>query len=265
LRSVAEAADIPRQSALLADADFRYRPQPMPLQIALDSFHGPLDLLLYLVKRNEVDVRDIPVARIAEQFLEHVQAIQTIDVEWAGEFLVMAATLMEVKSRMLLPRAEEPAAAAFEDPRRELVRQLIEYRKTKDAAGHLDRLAEERQFHVARVPPDDEEGATSPRFRRVELWDLVSAFGRLIRETESLQPLHVVADDTPQEAYLDLVRIKLRSGRRILFQDLFDPPHTRPRLIGFFLAILELIKLQEVALDQLREFGDIWLQRATTN
>ena len=234
----------------------------MILQIALESFHGPLDLLLYLVKRNEVDVRDVPIARIAEQFLLYVEAIQTIDVEWAGEFLVMAATLMEIKSRMLLPRSEETTAEPVEDPRRELVRQLIEYRKTKDAAGHLDRLVEERQFHIARIPPDDEEGATSPRFRRVEMWDLVSAFGRLVRETESIHPLHVVADDTPQEVYLDLVRSRLYGGRRISFRGLFEPPYTRPRLIGIFLAVLELIKLQEIVLDQLREFGEIWVQRA---
>jgi segregation and condensation protein A len=231
----------------------------MIYQVALDSFHGPLDLLLYLVKRNEVDVRDIPIARIAEQFLEHIDAIQTIDVEWAGEFLVLAATLMEIKSRMLLPGAADPAPAEHDDPRRELVRQLVEYRKNKDAAGHLDRLAEERQFHVPRVLPDDEEGATSPRLRRVELWDLVSAFGRLVRETAGLQPLHLVADETPQSTYLDLVRAKLRHGRRVTFRDAFDPPYTRPRLIGVFLAILELIKLMELVLDCDEPTGEIWL------
>ena len=232
----------------------------MIYQVALDSFHGPLDLLLYLVKRHEVDVRDIPVAQVAEQFLEHLHAIQTIDVEWAGEFLVLAATLMEIKSRMLLPRPAEAPEKIEDDPRRELVKQLVEYRKTKDAAGHLDRLADERQFHVPRVPPDDEEGATSPRLRRVEMWDLVSAFGRLVRETESLQPLHLVTDETPQTAYLDMVRAKLRFGREIAFRDLFDPPFTRPRLIGIFLAVLELMKLAEVLLEQPEEFGDIWLR-----
>jgi segregation and condensation protein A len=232
----------------------------MIYQVALDSFHGPLDLLLYLVKRHEVDVRDIPVAQVAEQFLDHLHAIQTIDVEWAGEFLVLAATLMEIKSRMLLPRPAEAPETLNDDPRRELVKQLIEYRKTKDAAGHLDRLADERQFHVPRVPPDDEEGATSPRLRRLEMWDLVSAFGRLVRETESLQPLHLVTDETPQTAYLELVRAKLRLGREIAFRDLFDPPFTRPRLIGIFLAVLELMKLAEVLLEQPEEFGDIWLR-----
>jgi segregation and condensation protein A len=229
-------------------------------QVAVDAFHGPLDLLLYLVKRNEVDVRDIPVAQIAEQFLDYLEAIQTIDVEWAGEFLVMAATLMEIKSKLLLPRAEsEPEAAEGPDPRRELVRQLIEYRKTKDAAGHLDRLAEERQFLVARIPPDDEEGATSPRFRRVEMWDLVSAFGRFVRETQALLPLHLVSDETPQTTYLELVRSKLRNSSPIEFRTLFEPPHTRPRLIGIFLAVLELIKLAEIQLDKSEREDEIWL------
>jgi segregation and condensation protein A len=231
----------------------------MIYQVAIDTFQGPLDLLLHLVKRNEVDVRDIPVARIAEQFLEHLHAIQAIDVEWAGEFLVMAATLMEVKSKLLLPRTADESPTEVEDPRRELVRQLVEYRKTKDAAGHLDRLAEERRFQVARVLPEDEEGATSPRFRRVEMWDLVSAFGRLVRETEALQPLHVVADETPQSGYLDLVRSRLTSGQRLPFRAVFDPPYNRSRLIGIFLAILELIKMHEVLLDQPEPFGEIWL------
>jgi segregation and condensation protein A len=234
----------------------------MIYQVALDAFHGPLDLLLYLVKRNEVDVRDIPVARIAEQFLDHLHALRAIDVDWAGEFLVMAATLMELKSRLLLPRADEAGGPEPDDPRKELVRQLVEYRKTKDAAGHLDRLAEERQFHVGRIPPDDEEGATSPRLRRVELWDLVGAFGRLVRETESLQPLHLVEDETPQAAYVDMLRNKLLAGRAVAFRDLFDPPMTRRRLIGVFLALLELIKLAEVTFEQAEPFGPIWVRPA---
>ena len=207
----------------------------MLYQVALDAFHGPLDLLLYLVKRNEVDVRDIPVARIAEQFLDHLHAIQTIDVEWAGDFLVMAATLMEIKSKLLLPRPEETDGPEPEDPRRELVRQLVEYRKTKEAAGHLDRLAEERQFHVARSVPEDagrRDVAAGSAGSNCGTSSARSA--RLVRETEVLQPLHLVADETPQAAYLDLVRNKLAGGRPVAFRGLFDPPHTRPRLIGVF-------------------------------
>src|SRR5947209_19894548 len=109
----------------------------MEYQVELDAFRGPLDLLLFLVKRNEVDICDIPIAKIADQFLEYLKVPPLIDVEWAGEFLVMAATLMEIKSKFLLPRPEE-SAAEESDPRRELVRQLVEYKKYKDAAVLLE-------------------------------------------------------------------------------------------------------------------------------
>jgi segregation and condensation protein A len=222
----------------------------MNYEVALDAFHGPLDLLLYLVKRNEVDVRDIPVAKVAEQFLAHLDAIQAIDVEWAGDFLVMAATLLEVKSKLLLPVTETTTRAEEADPRRELVKQLLEYRKAKDGAAELEKLSEKRQFLIPRTAPDDEEGATSPRLRRVELWDLVSAFGRLIRETQTLQPMHLVADDTPQSVYQDQLRTRLRTLGRIPFHDLFEPPYHRTRLIGYFLALLELIRWREVGIER---------------
>lgn len=234
----------------------------MLYQIALESFQGPLDLLLYLVKRNEMDVRDIPVAKIAEQFLEHLQAIQAIDIEWAGDFLVLAATLLEIKSKLLLPRShQETDDDEEDDPRKELVKQLIEYRKTKDAAGHLEKLVEERHFHIPRIPPDDEEGATSPRLRRVELWDLVSAFGRLMRETQALQPQHIVVDETPQATFQEWIRAKVAHGQRVPFEAIFEPPHFRHRLIGFFLALLELIKQGEVLLDQESPFAPIVVYR----
>ena len=125
----------------------------MSYQVALDAFHGPLDLLLYLVKRNEVDILDIPVAPIAEQFLEYLRLMETLDVELAGDFLVMAATLMEIKSKLLLPSAEIETADDEPDPRRELVKQLIEYRKFKDAAAALEGRAEDQQARLPREAP----------------------------------------------------------------------------------------------------------------
>src|SRR5262245_45525559 len=116
--------------------------EPADYQVDLPVFRGPLDLLLYLVKRNEVDILDIPIARILEQFQEYLGVLQTLDVERTGDFLVLAATLMEIKARMALPRAEGPADEAEPDPRLELVRQLIEYKKFKDAAAALEQTAE---------------------------------------------------------------------------------------------------------------------------
>jgi segregation and condensation protein A len=123
----------------------------MDYQVELDTFRGPLDLLLYLVKRQEVDITEIPIARVAEQFLDYLRVIELIDVERAGDFLVMAATLMEIKSRMLLPHTDDPAQQEA-DPRLELVRQLIEYKKFKDAALMLEAQAERQLSRVARQP-----------------------------------------------------------------------------------------------------------------
>jgi segregation and condensation protein A len=231
----------------------------MSYQVALDTFHGPLDLLLYLVKRNEVDVLDIPIARLTDQFLETMKVLPAIDVELAGDFLVMAATLMEIKSRSLLP-AEAAAGEGDEpDPRRELVRQLLEYRKFKDAAAALQQQAEAHAARLPRTQPAEPAAAGVPAVRPVELWDLVSAFARLMRETRALAPATIAVDDTPQHVYEDLVRSRVAAGRRVAFRDVFAPPHTKARLIGLFLAVLELIKRTEVWLDQPEPFGDIWL------
>src|SRR4051794_25579997 len=172
-------------------------------QVVLDTFRGPLDLLLYLVKRDEVDILDIPIARVAEQFRHHLDVLTLIDVERAGDFLVMAATLMELKSKMLLPRPEESAEPA-EDPRRELVRQLLQYKRFKEASASLEELAELQSLRLARVPvvgPPEKSGP--PALQPVELWDLVSAFSRLMRETLTNQPQAVIVDHTPLHVHMD--------------------------------------------------------------
>ncbi len=227
--------------------------------VALDTFHGPLDLLLYLVKRNEVDVLDIPIAKLADQFLEFLAAVREVDVELAGDFLVMAATLMEIKARSLLPADAEPGDGDEPDPRRELVRQLLEYRRFKDAAAALEERAERRGARLDRVAPEEPATPGAPPVRPVELWDLVSAFARLMRETRALEPTAVVVDDTPQHVYEAEVRDRVRAAGRLAFRDLFAPPHHKARLIGLFLAVLELVKNRELGLEQPEPFGEIWL------
>jgi segregation and condensation protein A len=235
----------------------------MEYQVELDTFRGPLDLLLFLVKRNEVDITDIPIARIAEQFLDYLNVLQLIDVEWAGEFLVTAATLMEIKSRMLLPRAEE-GAAEEDDPRRELVKQLLEYKKFKDAASLLDARAELQLARLARQPPETPAAPDPARqpLRRVELWDLVSAFGRLMRETAALAPKQIIMDETPVHVHMERILERLAERSPVTFTDLFSPPHTRGRLLGLFLAVLELIKARRAVVEQPEPFGDIWVYPA---
>lgn len=229
-------------------------------QVELPTFRGPLDLLLFLVKENEVDLYDIPIATISEQFLAYLNLLQVIDVEAAGEFLVMAATLMEIKSRMLLPRTEEEKEE--EDPRLELVKQLIEYKKYKEAANLLEEHAQRQLARLPRMPfemPAQPDLAQQP-LRKVELWDLVSAFGRLMRETIALQPSHIAIDETPIQVHMDRILSQLRERERMTLSDLFTPPRTRGRLLGLFLATLELIKACAIVVEQPDSFGDLWLR-----
>ena len=232
----------------------------MDYKVELPTFRGPLDLLLFLVKQNEVDLYDIPMAIITEQFLAYLNLLQVIDVEAAGEFLVMAATLMEIKSKLLLPRGEEEAAIE-EDPRLELVKQLIEYKKYKEAAALLEEQAERQLTRLPRTPmemPAAPDLAQQP-LRKVELWDLVSAFGRLMRETAALQPSHIAIDETPIQVHMDRIVSLLKQHERMSLSLLFTPPRTRGRLLGLFLATLELIKGHWIWVDQPDVFGELWL------
>lgn len=231
----------------------------MDYKVALDTFHGPMDLLLWLVKHNEVDIYDIPIAVILEQFNAYLDVITLIDVEAAGEFLVMAATLMEIKSRLMLPRVDEETTQE-EDPRLELVKQLIEYKKYKEAAVLLDQQAEQQ---LTRLPRLADERPTlnlaQQPLRKVELWDLVSAFGRIMRETIALQPKQIVMDETPIQVHMERILDALGRAGRLSFADLFTPPHTRGRLLGIFLAILELIKGRRIEAEQPELFGEVWI------
>ncbi len=231
----------------------------MPYNVALDTFHGPLDLLLYLVRKHEVDVLDIPIAKLAEQFSEHVQHVRGIDVEFAGEFMVMTATLMVIKSQMLLPDENLTTEEHQADPRRELVRQLLEYRKFKDAASALEERAEEQGTRVPRQELPEPSAAAGPVVKPVELWDLVSAFARLMRETQSLQAVTIAVDDTPQHVYEEQIKERVRIEGRVRFIDVFTPPHFKAKLIGIFLAVLELVRHHGLGLELGETDTDIWL------
>lgn len=235
----------------------------MDYKVELPTFRGPLDLLLFLVKHHEVDLSDIPMAIITEQFLAYLNILQVIDVEAAGDFLVMAATLMEIKSKMLLPRGEEELKEE-EDPRLELVKQLIEYKKYKEAAALLEEQSQRQMARLPRTPlemPAPLDLSSQP-LRKVELWDLVSAFGRLMRETAALQPSQIVMDETPIQVHMDRIVDLLKQHERLSLTELFTPPRTRGRLLGLFLATLELIKGRLVCAEQPDVFGEFWLRLA---
>ena len=231
----------------------------MPYTVQIDAFHGPLDLLLYLVKRDEVDILDVPITRLAEQFLEFLSLMKELDVELAGDFLVMAATLMEIKAKSLLPALEEAPAAEGPDPRRELVKQLLEYRRFKDAAHALEARAEKQSTRLARVAPEEPAAAGSPAVKPVELWDLVSAFARILRETVATESSTIQVDDTPQHVYEAQIRAAVAAAGRLPLRDLLTPPYHRLRFIGLFLAMLEVLKSGHVALEQPEAYGEIFL------
>src|SRR5262249_9223787 len=194
-------------------------------------------------------------ATIATSYLRYLDVIQLIDVDAAGDFLVMASTLMEIKSRMMLPNhgedeSEENSSGGQKiDPRAELVKQLVAYRRYREAADDLQRLAAEQASRWPRGYHEKPAELTDPKqqpLQQVELWDLVSAFDRLMRATLANQGEAISFDDTPQQVHmaqlLDLLRC---ASGPVAFENCFRPPHTKGRLIGLFLALLELIKLHE--------------------
>jgi segregation and condensation protein A len=237
-------------------------------RVELPMFRGPLDLLLYLVKKHEVDILDIPVAVIAESYLRYLEVIQLIDIEATGDFLVVASTLMEIKSRMMLPHAdevtgpEEPVGESKMDPRAELVKQLVAYRRYREAADELEQLVTQQSSRWPRGQ-HEKPAVLDPKqqpMQQVELWDLVSAFDRLLRATLSHQQQAIVVDDTPQHVHMANLLERLRTTEGpVSFEELFQPPYTKGRLIGLFLALLELIKRLRIRAEQEASFGRIYV------
>lgn len=232
-------------------------------KVQLDVYSGPLDLLLFLIRRNEIDIYDIPVAKITEQYLQYVELLRKLDPEAVSEFLVLAATLLEIKSRTLLPRPPvDEGEATLVDPRAELVRQLLEYKDFKDAAMSLESAADERARQHARVavlPPRDE---SEIELDNVDIWDLFEAFNRLLEQTGKTGPYHEVGvDDTPLALHAaDILDSLDRAGGSQNFDEVFRG-RTRAEMIGLFLALLELVRQKRVRAVQDRPFAAIQLQK----
>ena len=230
-------------------------------RVNLDIYDGPLDLLLYLIRREEVDIHDIPIARITEQYVRHVDMLKALDPNVAGEFLVMAASLMEIKARMLLPAPEMPEGAEGIqiDPRAELVRQLMEYKSFKDAAVDLTEMAREQalRFPRGRVRPDGPEEAELD-LEDVQVWHLFDAFSRIMESIGS-RPTHheVIYDDTPVELHATDIMDRLRRDGGMSFERIFEGRTLRSEIVGLFLALLELVRLKKIFATQERNFGEI--------
>lgn len=233
----------------------------MRFRVQLEMFSGPLDLLWYLVRKHELDVMDIPIARVTEQYLEMMAVLEAIDVNAVGDFLELATRLMEIKSRMMLPRQEDEEEE-LEDPRHDMVERLLEYKKYKDAASMLEQRGLDWQQRFARrsndLPNERIDPADQP-IHEVELWDLVSAFARVIRDNAAVQPSNIRYDDTPIEVYMERIQARLAGEPRLAFTSLFEQGMHRSQMVGMFLAVLELIRHHHVQVEQEKLFGEIWI------
>ncbi len=233
----------------------------MDFRVDLDTFRGPLDLLLYLVRKHEVEIVDIPIALITDQYLEHLSVLEKMDVNSVADFLTVASTLIEIKSQQVLPRADE-VQDELEDPRQELVRRLLEYKKFRDASSILEERGRDWQQRFARqdndLPPRQRDLSEEP-IHEVELWDLVSAFGLIIRDTEASKPSNIVYDDTPIQVYMEKIHTRLTKRGQLAFKDLFKPGMHKSTLVGIFLAVLELVRYKRIRVEQNELFGEIWL------
>jgi segregation and condensation protein A len=233
----------------------------MTFRVDLEIFRGPLDLLLYLVRKHEVNVLDIPIAPITTQYLEYLDVLRELDVNAVGDFLEMASTLAEIKSRMVLPRCGE-VEEELDDPREDLVRRLLEYKKFRDAASMLEERGRGWQERFPRLAADDEphqrELADEP-IHELELWDLVSAFGRILRDQRAMQPASIVYDDTPIHVFMERIHGQLVAHGRLTLGELFEPGMHKSTLVGIFLALLELVRHHGVRTEQQEAFGEIWI------
>jgi len=236
-------------------------------RVELDIFTGPLDLLLFLVRRNELGIVELPISKITTQFLDFLAVIEFIDIDLAGDFVVMASTLAEIKSRLVLPRPEEETVEEVltegEDPRSELIERLLEYKQFKEAANSLDERAAEWMERYPRLSDDRPRVGKDPAsdlIKEVELWDLVSALGRVIRHKEVDEETSIRYDDTPIHVYVDKIGKQVREENEVRFSSLFEGENLRSRIIGLFLAILELLRHHQFRAEQPDEYGDIWIR-----
>jgi len=230
-------------------------------KIDLDTYNGPLDLLLYLIRREEVDIYDIPITKITNQYMAYLNELQSIDIGLAGDFLVMASTLMYVKSQTLLPRSEITDEDDMEDPRLELVKQLLEYKRYKEATSTMTRLSEERSQRFSRpeerLIDDGKEDDEKLNLDDVDVWKLAQFFSGFMKQTLGDVIQKIVYDDTPVHVYMDKVLNRLTRASAVSLKELLYESQGRSELIGFFLALLELVRLKKIKLEQTQDFDEI--------
>ena len=232
-------------------------------KVRLEIFEGPLDLLLYLIKKEEVNIYDIPIAKVTEQYLEYLDLMQMLDLRLAGEFLVVASTLMQIKSKMLLPPEERPLEEQEEeDPRAELMRRLIEYKKFKEAANRLEELEKtQAQAFRRRVFPSSVGAADEGNYFEASLFDLISAFSKILKTIPKKEFFEIIKDEFTVENKVHDLLHSLVVKPLIYFSKLFEKAKNKAEIVVTFLAILELIRLKEIVVRQNRAFAEIQIMR----
>jgi segregation and condensation protein A len=235
-------------------------------QVKFEVFEGPLDLLLYLIKKEEVDIYSVNLTQLATQFINYVEMMREFDLEVAGEFLVMASTLMYIKSRELLPVDQQALVENEEegdDPRWELIRQLVEYKKFKDAAAQLQTLEARQEDVFPRLPArlEFEGGKPAPR-PDVSVFDLLNAVNSVLKRFEKRDSTREIFEDkwTVSEKIEHIIRV-LASRDTLRFSELFEDATSRSEVVCTFLALLELIRLKQIACVQPSDFGEIEIRK----
>jgi len=235
----------------------------LPYQVRIENFEGPLDLLLHLIKRNEINIYDIPVAMIAQQYLEYLEAMEELNLNVAGDFLVMAATLLQIKSKMLLP-VEETADDDEDgpDPREELVRRLLEYKAFKEAARQLDDQEKmwREIFWREQAPPVEEVEEDLP-LENVSLFDLVDALKEVLERNPSSRLIEIAPDNLTVRERMNLILETLEGKDSVSFAALFGVSSQRMVVVVTFLALLELMRLRVARVFQAEAFGPILVSR----
>jgi len=238
-------------------------------KVRLEIFEGPLDLLLYLIKKDEVDIHSISIERITRQYLDYINTFKLLNIDLASEFIVMAANLMYLKSRTLLPRVEQPPEedAEEDDPRWELIRQLIEYKKFKDAAGFLSLRELEQEGRFAHQPDAaDQPVEEAPALAEVSIFDLIRAFQNVLKRFEESHDFGDIVDDRfTVSDKIDLLMKHVQPGEARRFEELFQSATTKAEVIVTFLALLELMKLNQFIVRQSELLGDIVIERRSVS
>jgi len=236
-------------------------------KVKLEVFEGPLDLLLYLIKRDEVDIYDISIERITKQYLEYIASFQVLNIEVAGEFIVMAANLLYIKSRMLLPKDQQMAEedAEEDDPRWELIRQLIEYKKFKEAASRLRDFETMQEQMYPRIPAVPELASADPLLvEDVGIFDLINAFQKILKRLEKKKPeedlREIFEENFTVSDKIEYLLQLTSSGVPLRFEECFEEAASRGEIVVTFLAMLELIRLKQLRVRQENPFAEIWIE-----